>query len=162
MNNYLRRIAGRNRPWPNKGWGDSHPDAEIKGGSLKKIFSALGPQFGLKIRGAPGPSPGSVTAPISTGISTLCLRDVPLVCERWVARGGGEGSGRAGSFPFSRIACHAGFSESGIRCKFLMGKNLLKMTLRCYPYTLQPPRRNSYPEINTFFFPENFTFLNPT
>ena len=97
MNNYLRRIAGRNRPWPNNGWGDSHPDAEIKGGSLKKIFLALGPQFGLKIRGAPGPSPGSVTAPISTGISTLCLRDVPLVCEgRW---GGQWTRGKLSFFP---------------------------------------------------------------
>ena len=87
-------------PVPNKGWGGSHPDPEIKGGSLKKFFSALGPQVGLKIRGAPGPSPGSVTAPISTGISILCSRDVPLVFERWVARGGGGGQWTHGKLFF--------------------------------------------------------------
>ena len=36
-----------------------HPDPEIRGGGLKKIFPPSGPQFGLKIRGTvpPGPLP---------------------------------------------------------------------------------------------------------
>ena len=54
--------------------GRSHPDPEIRGGSLKKIFfRPFGPQFSLKIRwwgwggggtGPPSPSPGSTTAHI--------------------------------------------------------------------------------------------------
>ena len=45
--------------------GGSHPEPLIRGGGVsKKIFSALWPQFGLKIGGDPGPlgpSPGSTT-----------------------------------------------------------------------------------------------------
>ena len=33
--------------------GGGHPDPEMRGGGLKKIF--FRPQFGLKIRGRPGP-----------------------------------------------------------------------------------------------------------
>ena len=41
------------------GGGSSHQDPEIRGGAVsrKKRFRPLGPQFGLKLRGAP--SPGS-------------------------------------------------------------------------------------------------------
>ena len=35
------------------------PDLEIRGGSPKEFFQPFQPQFGLKIRGDPGPSPGS-------------------------------------------------------------------------------------------------------
>ena len=39
-----------------RGGGDGHPD------SKNNFFRAFGPPFGLKIRGGPGPSPGSPTA----------------------------------------------------------------------------------------------------
>ena len=47
------------------GGGGGHPDPEIRGGGgLKKnFFWPFGPQFGLKNKGGPGPSPGSHTAP---------------------------------------------------------------------------------------------------
>ena len=43
------------------GGGGDHPDPEIRGGGrlLKKFFRPFGPQFGLKIRGCPGPSGSS-------------------------------------------------------------------------------------------------------
>ena len=42
--------------------GGSHPDPEIRGASLKKnYFQPFRHQFGLKIIGGPGPSPGSAT-----------------------------------------------------------------------------------------------------
>ena len=39
------------------------PDLQIRGGgrSQKNFFRPFGPQFGLKIMGCPGPSPGSAT-----------------------------------------------------------------------------------------------------
>ena len=43
--------------------GGGHPDPEIRGGLKKNFFWPFGPQFGLKIRGGPGPFPGSHTAP---------------------------------------------------------------------------------------------------
>ena len=71
------------------------PDLEIKGGgrlyrpldkrgdggwgggqSPKKFFQPFGPQFGLKIRGAPGPpgpSPGSATAMLSFYCRGVCM-----------------------------------------------------------------------------------------
>ena len=57
--------------------GRGHPDPEIGGGSLKRIFSLLfGPQFGLKIRGRggqapPGPSPGSSTVKDETNLNSF-------------------------------------------------------------------------------------------
>ena len=53
-----------------KGGGGGHPDPEIRVGGgegrsqKKNFFRPFGPQFGLKIRGRPGPSgscPGSAT-----------------------------------------------------------------------------------------------------
>ena len=53
-------ISGGSRPSDNGG--GSHPDPEIRGGGLKKFFFwPFGAQFGLKIRRAPGLSPGSAT-----------------------------------------------------------------------------------------------------
>ena len=55
-------ISDGSRP-PHKGEEDGHPDPEIGGwgggggAGLKKKFSALRDQFGLKIRGR-GPAPG--------------------------------------------------------------------------------------------------------
>ena len=55
----------------------SHPGTEISRGAVsKKIFwGALGPQFGLKIRGGllgpPGPSPGPAT------VEGLCAKIPP-------------------------------------------------------------------------------------
>ena len=43
-----------------KGGGGGHPGPWIRGGGLEKFF--FGPQFCPKIRGEPGPSPGSATA----------------------------------------------------------------------------------------------------
>ena len=46
-------------------WGGGHPDPDIRGGEaglITKTFRHFWPQFGLKIRGGPGPpgpSPGS-------------------------------------------------------------------------------------------------------
>ena len=41
------------------------PDLQIRGGGggggLKIFFRLFGPYFGLKIKGGPGPSPGSAT-----------------------------------------------------------------------------------------------------
>ena len=52
--------------------GGGHPDPEIRGmpGLKKRHFSALGPQFGLKIRGASSsdPSPRSATAGSGLGV----------------------------------------------------------------------------------------------
>ena len=51
------------------GGGVGHPETEIREAgrrSPKNFFRPFGPQFGLKIRGAPGPpgpSPGSATDP---------------------------------------------------------------------------------------------------
>ena len=48
----------------------AHPDFQIRGGGggggeVSNLFSRpLGPQFGLKIRGRAGPSPGSPTADV--------------------------------------------------------------------------------------------------
>ena len=48
-----------------RGW-LGHPDPEMREGwgtrSQRIFFLPFRPQFGLKIRGAPGPSPGSATA----------------------------------------------------------------------------------------------------
>ena len=63
--------SGRSRP-SDRGGGDGHADPERRGGGgLQKIFFwPLGPQFGLKIRGAapPGPSPRSATARCDTSV----------------------------------------------------------------------------------------------
>ena len=50
------------------GGGLGHPDPEIRreGGSPKRFLRPFGPQFGLKIRGAP--SPGSTTVVASSFI----------------------------------------------------------------------------------------------
>ena len=41
---------------PSDRGGGGHPDPDIRRGGLKKIFSRpFGPQFGLKLRGEPGP-----------------------------------------------------------------------------------------------------------
>ena len=58
--------GGRSSRPRDKGWRGGHPDPEIRGGGAvaKKIFRPFGPQFGLKIGGGPGPSPGSATATI--------------------------------------------------------------------------------------------------
>ena len=54
------------------GGGGGGPPAPGIGGGLKKdFFWPFGSQFGLKIRGGPGPSPGSHTAPYVKRISTL-------------------------------------------------------------------------------------------
>ena len=43
-----------------EGGGGGHPDPQIGGGrSQKNFFRPFGSQFDLKIRGPPGPSPGS-------------------------------------------------------------------------------------------------------
>ena len=51
-----------------------YPDPEIKGkggaggGAVSKnVFRSFGPQFGLKFKGGPGPSPGSTTATYPIG-----------------------------------------------------------------------------------------------
>ena len=45
------------------GGGGDHPDPPLDKGSpvSKNFFPLFGPQLGLKIRGGPGPSPGSAT-----------------------------------------------------------------------------------------------------
>ena len=56
--------------------GGGHPDPEISGGGLQKdFFLPFGPQFGLKIRGAPSPpgtSPRSATA-IERGVFAIAM-----------------------------------------------------------------------------------------
>ena len=52
-------FSAASRPW-DKGGGGGHPDPEIcRGQSPKHFFRPFGPQFGLKMRGAPGLSPRS-------------------------------------------------------------------------------------------------------
>ena len=47
-------YSGGSKP-PDKG-GPGHPDPKIRGGGLQKdFFRFIGPQFGLKIRGARAP-----------------------------------------------------------------------------------------------------------
>ena len=64
-----KQGSGGSRPSDKRGGGGAgHPDTEIIGGGglgLKKTFSPFGPQFGLIIRGKPGPpgpSPGPAIA----------------------------------------------------------------------------------------------------
>ena len=54
----VSHISGGSRPSDKKGGrGASHPYSETTGGRFQKSFSALRPQFGLKIKGGSPPVP---------------------------------------------------------------------------------------------------------
>ena len=66
--NVVRVLAVPDTVLEIRDWGQSSKPLEKGGGGAgglqktqKKFFRPFGPQFGLKIRGNPGPSPGSVT-----------------------------------------------------------------------------------------------------
>ena len=68
------------------------PDLEIRGGEggavSKRIFRPFEPQFGLKIRGEPGPpghSPGSASGnldPVVYSIFHICFRFLPRAIKK--------------------------------------------------------------------------------
>jgi len=60
-----------------RGGGVGHPETEIMGagGRSPKNFSRpFGLQFGLKIRGGPGPFPGSATVKTENNSGPICFQ----------------------------------------------------------------------------------------
>ena len=84
--NVVRVLAVPDTVLEIRDWGQSSKPLEKGGGgggslqkTQKNFFRPFGPQFGLKIRGNPGPSPGSVTFLLFFFFH--CLSFSPLVAE---------------------------------------------------------------------------------